>query len=100
MSLQREVGTNEDSLAELKAALAQALRERDEAREQQTATSEVLKVISSSHGELQPVFEAMLDNAVRICGGKFGTLFLTEGNDEARAVAQFGASLGYSEDIK
>src|SRR6185437_2577174 len=79
MSLQREVGTNEDSLAELKAALAQALRERDEAREQQTATSEVLKVISSSHGELQPVFQAILNNAVRICEAKFGILYRFDG---------------------
>ena len=57
-----------------------ALLERrlNEALEQQTATSEVLKVISSSRGELAPAFEAMLENAVRICEANFGNLLLFE----------------------
>ena len=46
--------------------------------EQQTATSEVLKVISSSPGDLDPVFQVMLENAVRVCDAKFGTLFRFE----------------------
>ena len=54
-------------------------RELSEALEQQTATSEVLKVISSSPGELEPVFNALLANATRICEATSGNLFLCEG---------------------
>jgi GAF domain-containing protein len=63
------------------------LNELRESLQQQTATADVLKIISSSPGQLEPVFEAMLANAVRICGAKFGTLFLCEG-DDFRIVAQ------------
>ena len=55
-------------------------RERDELAEQQRATSEVLKVISSSPGDLDPVFNAILANATRICEAKFGMLWQTEGD--------------------
>ena len=65
--------------------------ERDEALEQLAATSEVLKIISSSPGELEPVFRKMLENAARICEAKFGTLVLAEGVGRFRVVAMHGA---------
>jgi signal transduction histidine kinase len=74
----------------------QRTRELSESLEQQTATSEVLRVISSSPGELEPVFQAMLENATRLCEAKFGTMYFREG-DAFRAVAMHGAPPAYME---
>ncbi len=71
-------------------------RELKEALEQQTATSEVLKVISSSPAQLEPVFQAILANAVRICEAKFGIMFLYE-NSEFQPVALLNASKDLAE---
>jgi len=76
---------------------ARLLGELRQSLEQQTATSEVLGVISSSPGELEPVFNAMLENATRICGAKFGLMFLSEGNSAYRTVAMYGAPAEFIE---
>ena len=68
------------------ATIALLKRERNEALEQQKATAEVLRIISTSPGDLKPVFDAMLANAVRLCEAKFGFLWLAE-SDGFRPVA-------------
>jgi hypothetical protein len=73
--------------------LAEARGHLSEAMEQQTATTEVLRVISSSPGELVPIFEAILANAVRICDASFGNLLLSEGS-AFRVAAMHGAPWG------
>src|SRR5262245_40036625 len=76
--------------------LAEARGHLSEALEQQTASWDVLQVISSSPGELQPVFQAILANATRLCEAKFGTLFLCEG-DAFRVASMHNAPLAYAE---
>jgi GAF domain-containing protein len=85
----------QESATDLERRLAQAEREVSEAREQQAATAEVLRIISSSPGDLQPVFETILANATRLCGAKFGTLYLCQGED-LRIVAMHNAPPAYA----
>ncbi|MFZ3338679.1 MAG: HAMP domain-containing histidine kinase, partial [Xanthobacteraceae bacterium] len=77
--------------------MARLTRERDEALEREKATADVLSVISSSPGELEPVFQAMLANAARICEAKFGILALYESDGRFRIVAMHNAPPGFAE---
>ena len=81
--------------AELEKKLEARTRELSEAREQQAATADVLKIISGSPGELQPVFDAILANATRLCDAKFASLFLSEG-DQFRRVSLHNAPPAYA----
>ncbi|HEY3790769.1 MAG TPA: GAF domain-containing protein [Bradyrhizobium sp.] len=83
-------GRLQESYADLEKRVDDRTRELTEALAQQTATSEVLGVISSSPGNLSPVFESILENAIRICGAKFGTLWRYS-NEAFEAVASCGA---------
>ena len=80
---------------DLKKENAALRRELAEALERQTATSEVLQVISSTPGNLEPVFQSLLENATRVCGAKFGTMNLVEG-DIVRRVAHCNVPLAYA----
>jgi two-component system, NtrC family, sensor kinase len=84
------------SIADLQERLDRRTRELNEAREQQTATAEVLRIISVSRGELKPVFQAMLENATRLCQASFGNLLLQEG-DGVRIAAMHNALPAFSE---
>src|SRR5579862_2030536 len=87
-------GRLEESYADLEKKVEDRTLELSESLAQQTATSEVLSVISSSPGDLKPVFEAMLVNATRICEAKFGTLFRFEGD-----AFHFAAEVGTPTDL-
>jgi hypothetical protein len=81
--------------AELDKKLEARTRELSEAREQQAATTEVLRIISSSPGKLEPVFETILANATRLCQAKFGMLYLWEGEGQYRVAALHVHRLGW-----
>jgi len=90
-------GHLQNSYAELEEKVRIRTHELTEALEQQTATSEVLRVISSTPNELEPVFQAMLENAVRICEAKLGVLFRHDSQGAFQALAWLGASPEYAE---
>jgi len=90
------VATNFANQAVIAIENTRLLNELRQSLEQQTATADVLRVISSSPGELEPVFQAMLENAVRICEAKFGVLHLSEG-DGFRLAAMRNAPPAYAE---
>ncbi len=73
-------GRLEESYADLEKKVEDRTHELSESLQQQTATAEVLKVISGSPGELEPVFATMLEKAVRICGAKFGNVYRLSGD--------------------
>ena len=75
----RNAQTAQVSTADLQEQLDRTKCERDEALEQQAATVEVLRAISSSVGKLEPIFETMLRNALRLCGAQFGHMLLFDG---------------------
>jgi len=83
---------------DLKKENATLRRELAEALERQTATSEVLQVISSTPGDLEPVFQSLLENATRVCGAEFGTMNLLEGG-AVRRVANYNVPLAYADEL-
>jgi transcriptional regulator with GAF, ATPase, and Fis domain len=85
----RRAPRDRDAVGKLEGDLTKARQQLKEAREQQKATSQVLQVIASSPGELEPVFRTMLENAIRVCDARFGTLFRYDG-ELLSPLARFG----------
>jgi GAF domain-containing protein len=88
------VRRSNSSVAGQETEVARFRRERNEALERETATSEVLQLISKSPGNLELVFRSILENATRICEAKFGVLTLSE-RDAFRIVATHNAPQAY-----
>jgi GAF domain-containing protein len=98
--LEQRTRERDEARAQNKRLLEEAqarARDLSEAQEQQTATAEVLRVISSSPSDLEPVFRMMLANTVRLCEAKFGNLFLCDG-DAFRIVAMHNAPPAYAKE--
>ena len=93
-------GRLQESYANLEQKVEQRTRELSESLEQQTATADVLRVISNSPGDLQPVFETMLQKAVRICGAQFGNLWLREGDFFRIGAITQGAPAAYADFLR
>ena len=93
-------GRLQESYANLEQKVEQRTRELSDSLEQQTATADVLRVISNSPGDLQPVFETMLQKAVRICGAQFGNLWLREGDFFRIGAITQGAPAAYADFLR
>ena len=93
-------GRLQESYSDLEKKVEQRTRELSESLEQQTATADVLRVISNSPGDLQPVFETMLQNAVQICGAQFGNLWLREGDFFRIGAITPGAPAAYTDFLR
>src|SRR5437660_3887197 len=93
------VSNEPNSLVELKKQLEERTRELAEAREQQTATSEVLRVISGTPGELEPVLNAILEKATRSCEANFGVFFRFN-DDFFHATAMLGVPSAFADFLR